>query len=377
VNLVSTITGLPYVGKTTLFNLLTGGHAATGAFAGAEGETNVGVTKVPDPRVDKLAALYKPKKTTYAEVTYRDLGLAPRVATGAAGHATQAGQGISAQKLGDLRTSDALVHVVRSFRDAAVPHVNSSVDPKRDLATLELELLFADHVVVERRLERIEPELRSAKGPEREMKERERAILQKAMAALDAETPLRDVGLDEEEQKAVRGYRFLTLLPQLVVANLDEADVAAADDVLGPLREAAAKHRAMSVVGVCAKLEAEIAQLDADEAAAFRADLGLHEPALDRVIHATYALLGLISFFTVGDDEVRAWTIPAGLPAQQAAGAIHSDLERGFIRAEVIGWEDLLKAGSEANAKKQGIMRTEGKTYPVKDGETLHVLFNV
>jgi len=377
VNLVSAITGLPYVGKTTLFNLLTGGHAATGAFAGAEGETNVGVAKVPDPRVDKLAALYKPKKTTYAEVTYRDLGLAPRVATGAAGHATQAGQGISAQKLGDLRSSDALVHVVRSFRDASVPHVNTTVDPRRDLATLELELLFADHVVVERRLERIEPELRSAKGPEREMKERERAILQKAMAALDAETPLRDVGLDDEEQKAVRGYRFLTLLPQLVVANLDESDVAAPDEVLGPLREAAAKHRAMSVVGVCAKLEAEIAQLDSAEAAAFRADLGLHEPALDRVIHATHELLGLISFFTVGEDEVRAWTIPAGLPAQQAAGAIHSDLERGFIRAEVIGWEDLLKAGSEANAKKQGIMRTEGKTYTVKDGDVTHVLFNV
>jgi GTP-binding protein YchF len=377
VNLISTITGLPYVGKTTLFNLLTGGHAATGGFAGAEGETNVGVAKVPDPRVDKLAALYKPKKTTYAEVTYRDLGLAPRVATGASGHATQAGQGISAQKLGDLRTSDALVHVVRSFRDASVPHVSSSVDARRDLATLELELLFADHVVVERRLERIEPELRSAKGPDREMKERERLILQKAMTALDAETPLRDVGLDEEEQKAVRGYRFLTLLPQLVVANLDESDVGAPDEVLGPLREAAAKHRAMSVVGVCAKLEAEIAQLDPAEAAAFRADLGLEEPALDRVIHATYELLGLVSFFTVGEDEVRAWTIPAGLPAQQAAGAIHSDLERGFIRAEVIGWEDLLKAGSEANAKKQGIMRTEGKTYNVKDGEILHVLFNV
>jgi len=377
VNLVSTITGLPYVGKTTLFNLLTGGHAATGAFAGAEGETNVGVAKVPDARVDKLSALYKPRKTTYAEITYRDLGLAPRVATGASGHATQAGQGISAQKLGDLRTSDALVHVVRAFRDTSVPHVNTSIDPKRDLATLELELLFADHVVVERRLERIEPELRSAKGPEREQKERERAVLQKAMTALDAETPLRDVGLDDEERKIVRGFRFLTLLPQLVVANLDEGDVGAPDAVLGPLREAAEKHRAMSVVSVCAKLEAEIGQLDATEATAFRADLGLHEPALDRVIHATYELLGLISFFTVGEDEVRAWTIPAALPAQQAAGAIHSDLERGFIRAEVIGWEDLLKAGSEANAKKQGIMRTEGKTYTVKDGDVIHVLFNV
>jgi ribosome-binding ATPase len=377
VNLVSTITGLPYVGKTTLFNLLTGAHASTGAFAGAEGDTNVGVAKVPDQRVDKLSALYKPRKTTYAEVTYRDLGLAPRVATGSAGHATQAGQGISAQKLGDLRSSDALLHVVRAFRDPAVPHVSSTVDPTRDLATLELELLFADHVVVERRLERIEPELRSAKGPEREQKERERAVLQKAMTALDAETPLRDVGLEEDERKIVRGYRFLTLLPQLVVANLDEDDVADPEKVLGPLREAAAAHRAMSVVGVCAKLEAEIAELEPAEATAFRAELGLQEPALDRVIHATYELLGLISFFTVGEDEVRAWTIPAGTAAQQAAGAIHSDLERGFIRAEVIAWDDLLKAGSEANAKKQGIMRTEGKTYTMKDGEITHVLFNV
>ena len=376
-NLVSTITGLPYVGKTTLFNLLTGGHAATGAFAGAEGETNVGVAKVPDQRVDELSALYRPRKTTYAEVTYRDLGLAPRVAAGDGGHAVQAGHDISAQKLGDLRSSDALVHVVRAFRDPSVPSTSSSVDPARDLATLELELLFADHVVVERRLERMEPELRSTKGPEREQKERERAVLQKAMTALDAETPLRDVGLDEEERKIVRGYRFLTLLPQLLVANLDEDDVPRPDAVLGPLRQAVATHRAMSVVGVCAKLEAEIGQLEPAEAAAFRADLGLHEPALDRVIHATYELLGLVSFFTVGEDEVRAWTIPAGLPAQQAAGAIHSDLERGFIRAEVIGWEDLLEAGSEANAKKRGIMRTEGRDYVVKDGEVIHVLFNV
>jgi GTP-binding protein YchF len=367
-NLVTTITGLPYVGKTTLFNLLTGGHAATGAFAGAEGETNVGVAKVPDDRVDKLSDLFHPKKTTYAEITYRDLGLA---------HSAQQGQGISAQKLGDLRASDALVHVVRAFRDPSVPHVDTTVDAARDLASLELELLFADHAVVERRLERIEPELRSAKGPEREAREREKAVLVKAKAALDAETPLRDIGLDDEERKAVRGYRFLTLVPQLVVANIDEADVASPDAVLAPLRAAIAKHRAMSVVAVCAKLEAEIAELPADEAAAFRADLGVTEPALDRVIRATYELLGLISFFTSGEDEVRAWTIPAHTPAQEAAGAIHSDLERGFIRAEVIRWDELLRAGSEANAKKLGIMRVEGKQYEVQDGDCLHVLFNV
>jgi GTP-binding protein YchF len=368
VNLVSTITGLPYVGKTTIFNLLTGGHASTGAFAGAEAETNVGVAKVPDERVAKLAELFKPKKTTYAEVTYRDLGLA---------HSTEKAQGISTQKLGDLRGSDALVHVVRAFRDPSVPHVDTTVDPVRDLASLELELLFADHAVALRRLERIEPELRSAKGPEREAREREKQVLGKALAALDAETPLRDIALDEEERKAVRGYRFLTLQPQLVVANIDESDVATPEAVLAPLRAAAAKHKGMGVVPVCAKLEAEIAELPADEAAAFRAELGVTEPALDRVVKATYELLGLISFFTTGEDEVRAWTVPANTPAQLAAGAIHSDLERGFIRAEVIRWDELLKAGSEANAKKLGIMRTEGKNHSIQDGDCLHVLFNV
>jgi len=376
-NLVSTITGLPYTGKTTLFNLLTGGHAATGAFAGAEAETNVGVAKVPDERVAKLAALFRPKKTTYAEVMYRDLGLTHSVDRAALASIGSATSSISAQKLGDLRSSDALVHVVRAFRDPSVPHVDSTVDPVRDLQSLELELLFADHGVVERRLERIEPELRSAKGAEREAREREKAVLQKAMAALDSETPLRDLDLDDEERKAVRGFRFLTLQPQLIVANIDEADVPSPDAVLAPLRAAAAKHRRAAVVPVCAKLEAEIAELPADEADAFRADLGVREPALSRVIHATYELLGLISFFTTGEDEVRAWTIPANTPAQQAAGAIHSDLERGFIRAEVIRWDELLKAGSEANAKKAGTMRTEGKQYPVADGDCLHVLFNV
>jgi len=376
-NLVSTITGLPYTGKTTLFNLLTGGHAATGAFAGAEAETNVGVAKVPDERVAKLVALFRPKKTTYAEVMYRDLGLTHSVDRAALASIGSATSSISAQKLGDLRSSDALVHVVRAFRDPSVPHVDSTVDPVRDLQSLELELLFADHGVVERRLERIEPELRSAKGAEREAREREKAVLQKAMAALDSETPLRDLDLDDEERKAVRGFRFLTLQPQLIVANIDEADVPSPDAVLAPLRAAAAKHRRAAVVPVCAKLEAEIAELPADEADAFRADLGVREPALSRVIHATYELLGLISFFTTGEDEVRAWTIPANTPAQQAAGAIHSDLERGFIRAEVIRWDELLKAGSEANAKKAGTMRTEGKQYPVADGDCLHVLFNV
>lgn len=367
-NLVSAITGLPYTGKTTLFNLLTGGHAATGGFAGAEAETNVGVAKVPDERVAKLSELFKPKKTTFAEITYRDLGL-----TKGAG----AGEGVSAKKLGDLRTADALLHVVRAFRDPSVPHSEGSVDPLRDAATLDLELLIADHSVVERRLERIEPELRGAKGADRDAKERERELLTQGLAALAAERPLRDVGYSIEDVRLLRGYRFLTLLPQLIVVNLDEADVARPDAVLAPLRENAAKHRSTAVVPVCAKIEAEIAELSREEADAFRAELGIAEPALERLVRATYELLGLMSFFTSGEDEVRAWTVDAGSSAQQAAGAIHSDLERGFIRAEVIHWDELLKHGSEAAARKAGSLRTEGKTYPVKDGDVLHVLFNV
>lgn len=323
---------------------------------------------MPDDRVARLAELFRPRKTTFAEITYRDVGL-----TKGAG----AGEGVSSKRLGDLRTVDALVHVVRAFRDENVPHAEGSVDPLRDLHALDLELLVADHGVVERRLERIDSELRSAKGPEREARERERALLGRALAALDAETPLRDVDLDPDEEKLVRGYRFLTRMPQLVVANLDEADVRRADEAVAPLREAAAAHRASAVVPVCARIEAEIAELEANEATAFRADLGLREPALERIVRATYELLGLVSFVTTGDDEVRAWTVERGASAQQAAGTIHSDLERGFIRAEVVRWDDLLRCGSEAAAKREGLVRTESRSYAVADGDVLKVLFNV
>ena len=368
-SLVTTITGLPYVGKTTLFNLLTGQHLATGTFAGAEAETNIGVAKVPDERLDRLVPLFKPKKITHAEITYRDLGLTKT---------DGGGEGISAKKLGDLRTSDALLHVVRAFRDPTVPHPEGSVDPARDLATLDFELVIADHSVVDKRLKSIESEIRGARaGGEREAKERERDLLKRCLEALDAERPLRDLELDAEEQKVVRGYRFLTLMPQLVVVNVDEADVADADKVLAPIRTAAAKHKGSGVVHVCAKLEAEIAELPPDEATAFREEAGLHEPALERILRATYELLGLISFFTVGPDECRAWTIHKGETAQQAAGAIHSDLQRGFIRAEVTPWEDMLKAGSEAEAKRQALTKTVGKDALAQDGQIIHVLFNV
>lgn len=368
-SLVTTMTGLPFVGKTTLFDLLTGQHVATGTFAGAEAETNVGVAKVPDDRLERLVPLFAPKKVTHAEITYRDLGLAKGAG---------AGEGISAKKLGDLRTSDALLHIVRAFRDPAVPHPEGSVDPERDLATIDLELVVADHAVAERRIERIEPEIRGARpGGEREAKERERELLGRCLAALDGETPLRDVELDADEQRVLRGYRFLTLMPQLVVVNLDETDVASPEAALAPIRAAAVRHRMSGLVHVCAKLEAEIAELPDDEAAAFREEAGLHEPALERVVRATYDLLGLISFFTVGPDECRAWTIRRGETAQQAAGEIHSDLERGFIRAEVVRWDDLLGAGSEAEAKKRALVRTFGRDAAIDDGDVVNVLFSV
>lgn len=366
--LVGALTGLPYVGKTTLFDLLTGAHVPTGTFAGAEAETNVGVAKVPDDRLDRLVPLFSPKKVTHAEITLRDLGLAKGAG---------AGEGISAKKLGDLRTADAILHVVRAFRDPSVPHPQGGVDPVRDLATIALELTVSDHTVVERRLERLVPEIRGARPDEREGKEREKALLERCLAALDEERPLRDLELDSDEEKLLRGFRFLTLMPQLVVVNLDETDVADPEPVLAPIRERAARHRATSVVQACAKLEAEIAELAPEEAAAFREEAGLREPALDRIARATYELLSLVSFFTVGPDEVRAWTVPAGTAAQQAAGAIHSDMERGFIRAEVIAWDELLRLGSEAAAKREGALKVEGKSAVIEDGSVVHVLFSV
>ena len=371
----SAIVGLPYVGKTTLFNLLTGGHAATGGFAGAEGGVNVGVAKVPDERVDRLAALFHPKKTTHAEVRYVDVGLA-RSAGGATPHGVR-GDGVSAQKLGELRAAEALVHVVRAFRDPAVPHVDGEVDPARDAAALDLELLVADLSVAERRLERLGPELRAARTGEREAKERESALLERVRTALGAGTPVRDLGLDADEQKLLRGYRLLSEKPELVVVNLDEADLGRAEPILAGVGAALAARQGTAVTAVCAKIEAEIAELAPDDAAAFRRELGLREPPLERIARETYALLGLRSFFTVGPDEVRAWTIPGGTTAQQAAGVIHSDLARGFIRAEVIQWDELLRVGSEAEAKRQGLVRTEGKDYHMREGDVAHVLFSV
>ncbi len=365
----SAIVGLPFSGKTTLFNLLTGAHATTGAFAGAEAAANVGVAKVPDERLDHLAALYRPKRTTHAEVRYLDLGL-----TKGAGR----GEGMAGRHLAELRDADALVHVVRAFSGPSVPHVEGSVDPSRDATALELELLVADLGVIERREQRLEPELRAARASERDEKERAKALLGRVRAALAAGTAVRDLDLDQDERKQLRGFRLLTEKPQLVLVNVDEADLARADAMASEVAAGLGATSRLRALPLSVKIEAETAELPAEEAAAFRRELGLSgAPPLERVIRETYDLLGLLSFFTVSQEECRAWTVARGTTAVEAAGVIHSDLARGFIRAEVLRWDELLTHGGLPEARAKGALRMEGKDYVVRDGEVFHVLFNV
>jgi GTP-binding protein YchF len=308
--------GFPQTGKSTLFQLLTG--AAIPAHGG-RGEVPVGVAKVPDPRLWRLSSMYKPKKTTPATVEYVDLGGVAK------------GEAAEALPLEALRSVDALAHVVRGFRDDAVPHAEGPVDPARDASTMETELLLADHTIAERRLEKLELNLKKMNKDE-DRKELE--LLRRCLEALEREQPLRNLELAEEEEKRLRGYTFLTLKPLLLIVNADEADAARLKEGASAFGlEAMAARPHTEVVALSARIEAEIGQLEATDAAAFMSDLGIAEPALDRCIRASYHLLGRISFFTVGEDECRAWTLRRGTPARKAAGVIHSDIERGFIRA--------------------------------------------
>jgi len=361
------IVGLAQSGKTTVFNAVTRGKAQTGY--GGNQEPNMAVVKVPDARLDTLSALYKPKKHSPAEIRYVDFP--------AAGAAFGRGEGPGAAFLGQLRTVDALIHVVRAFDDPAVPHPEGSVNPARDVAAMDLELAFADLALIERRLERLAAELRSQKAGERAAGEREQALLTRLKDALEQETPIRALDLSEDEERTIAGYRFLTQKPLLLVFNIGDDQLAERERLEADWRQQFAAPRT-DVAALSGKLEMELLDLSEEEAAEYRRELGLEEETgLDRAIRLSYALLGLISFFTAGPDECRAWTVQKGATAPQAAGKIHSDLERGFIRAEVIRYEDLIAAGSEAEAKKRGVMRTEGKAYVVQDGDVLHILFNV
>ena len=352
------ILGFPKVGKTTLFNILTASHQSTDKFS-ASRQTNVGVAQVPDPRLARLRDLFSPKKYTPATVEYVDI---PGI---------RKGEGAESLDLGKLRTVDALVHVVRAFDDPELPHAAGSVDPARDLLELELELILADHELVERRLERLAQSAKRGLKPE---EEREKALLADVvLPALEAERPLRDVELSADDERRLRGFQMLSAKPLLVVINVGEDEIAGADaERFGWTRRA----RTEAVV-VSAPIEQEIAGLAEAEQREFLAELGLAEPSLDRVIRASYRLLGLLSFFTVGEDEVRAWTVRRGTPAREAAGTIHSDIERGFIRAEVVQWEELVRLGSLAACRTAGSLRLEGKEYEVADGDVIHFRFAV
>jgi GTP-binding protein YchF len=362
------IVGLAGCGKTTVFNTLTRGHAETGGYGGLQ--LNVGVVKVPDARLDRLAEIFHPKKIVHADVTYADLPAPPASLEGHVG-----AEELPAEHLARLRDSDALIHVVRAWDSAAHPHPSGSVDPVRDLEQLDLEFILADLAMVDRRLERLHGSGRHGTPAEREANEREQAILERLKPALEAGRPIRDEPLDPDEEKALRGYRFLTQKPVLVLLNVGEGELAGAPALIERLR-AGYDHRHAMVDALSAKIEMELGELEPDEAAVFMEELGLAESALDRVIALSYRLVGLISFLTAGPDEVRAWPIPDGSNAVDAAGAIHTDLARGFIRAETIPYEELLALGSIAEAKRHGKVRSEGKTYHVRDGDVIEILFS-
>jgi GTP-binding protein YchF len=351
--------GFPATGKTTLFQLMTAVREA-GRAAHGRGEVQIGVSKVPDARLDTLTAMFNPKKRVPATVEFADL---------AAGGGAQDLVDVAAYK-----NADALVHVVRAFRDEAVPHVKETIDPARDAQAMEDELILADLGVAERRLERIDKDLRKSRSAELE---KERELMARCREALEGGTPVRALNLAGNDLKRLRGFQLLSAKPLLVVINLDEADVS---DIGASVERAAEKtgltaflsRAATRAVAVCAKIELEIAELDASDAAQFLADLGLTESGLDRVIRATYDLLGYMSFFTVGDDECRAWSIPRGTAAQAAAGEIHTDIARGFIRAEVVPYDALIARGSLAACRDHGEMRLEGKEYSVADGDIIN-----
>ncbi len=362
------IIGLAKSGRTTIFNALTKGEADTGSYPREGLAPHIGTAKVPDPRLSLLADMLHPRKLVSAEVSYTDIcasikGLVKDTA-------------ISGQLLSQLSNVDALINVVRAFTDESLPHIEGSLDTERDIATMELELAFSDLALLERRLERIELSLKGAKQAERQTVLREQEMLARIKAALEKDIPLREMSLTSDEARTVANYQLLSAKPLVVVVNIGEEQLSQAVSWEAELNSRYARPKCR-LITLCGKLEMELAQLDNEAADSFRTEFGLSESGVGRVIRLSYELLGLISFFTTASSEVKAWSIPNGTSALKAAGKIHSDMERGFIRAEVISHSDLEKCGSPAEARKKGLLRLEGKNYIVREGDVITFLFNV
>lgn len=361
------IIGLPKSGRTTVFNTLTGVGAETGSYSQAA-SAHVGVARVADPRLDNLARMFERHRVVPVEMMCIDVGASVK--------SLAEKMEISGQLLAKLSQVAALINVVRAFIDDSVPNVAGSLDVARDIASMNLELVFSDLSLIDRRLNKIEASLKGARTAERAVIQREQGFLLRIKGELENEVPIREQTLTPEEMRIISGYQFLSAKPLLIVVNVGEADLERLDSLeaalgAGPPRE---KCRLLALPG---KLEMELVQLDAAEAVELRTGYGIRESGLDRITNFCYQLLGLISFLTVGADEVRAWSVPRGTSALKAAGKVHSDMERGFIRAEVISFDNLLKCGSLVEARKKGILQLEGKDYTIKDGDVIKFLFNV
>ena len=351
------IIGLPQVGKTSLFKILTKAKVEERAHSRQE---HIGVARVPDGRLDKLSDLYQPKKTTFASVEFVDVAAIGQEALKETAF------------LASLRQVDALIHVLRAFEDESIPHVGP-IDPLRDIKNVEFDLMVSDLTQIEKRLERLEKDLK--KGRTNDL-EHEQALLIRSKAALEKEQPLRELEMTNEEKKLIKGFMFLSQKPILYALNIGESTTLGTDLEAAVSRfklDEVAHRPNAGATAICGKVEAELAEMEDEEAAEFLGSYGLNESGLVRLIRKSYELLGLISFFTAGEDECRAWTIPRGSKAPQGAGAIHSDLEHHFIRAETIRWDTLLEAGSEAAARAKGTLRLEGKEYIVQDGDVMHI----
>ena len=355
-------------GKSTVFNALTGGKAEGGGLAMDGHTAHIGVAKVPEPRLKTLTDMLQPKKVVPAEVRYIDVGASVK--------SLVTGPGISGELLNHLSNADALINVVRAFADDSIPHPEGSLDVERDIATMDLELVFSDLAIIERRLERIETSLKGAKPPERQAFVHEQELLLKLKTELEKDIPIRALSLAAGDTRLLAGYQFLTAKPLLIVVNIGEDQLPGVSDLEAELSSRHARDKSR-VIALCGKLEAELAQLDETTAGEFRAEFHMEQSGRDRAIKMSYELLGLVSFFTTASDELKAWPIPAGTDALRAAGKIHSDMERGFIRAEVVSYDDLVNCGSLAEARKKGLLRLEGKSYVVRDGDVITFLFNV